>query len=557
MNEVDSPNNQFTDLLWQLKQALDRHSSHEGELIPYSHLVKDPHYRQEVIQQAMTSNDRETRTLGHKLKVLQQGEQRLADVLSGNTSSAPSAAGSATESKATGSDSGNQGSGSGRSRRSPWRPILIVAMAVLVLASVWYLRQDLRELLIGERTVRGSILLDTHWDANTIWKLEGVVYVEGNTTLTIDAGTRILGLPGSALIVTRPARLMSKGTAAQPVVFTSAKQAGTRARGDWGGVVLLGSAPINRASASIEGLPEGDTRGQFGGNDPTSNCGVVEYTRIEFAGYEAYKDNELNGLTLGACGSDTLIHHVQVHQALDDGIEVFGGAVDLRHILITGAADDSLDWDMGWTGRVQFLAVQQHDSHGDNAFEADSNKSKPDAKPVSHPVMYNVTLMSLRSSEKHQRAMTLRRGTAGDFHNLIIQGFSGELLDIRDAATVQNIQDGQLTLTHAMIYHIGENGRAWFADESGDKDDDAGFDELAWVQNPAWQNQFAVDPLLPRDASRLSRLDLTPNIRSPAQAGAKQPPQGEFWDEAAVYLGAFKPGAPNSWIDGWSDFPAR
>lgn len=132
---------------------------------------------------------------------------------------------------------------------------------------------------------------------------------------------------------------------------------------------MLGSAPVNRADAQIEGVPHGDTRGAFGGSDAGSSCGIMEYTRIEFAGFEVYANNELNGLTLGGCGDGTIVRHVQVHRALDDGIEVFGGTVDLQNIVITGAGDDSLDWDMGWRGRVQFLAIQQHADTGDNAFE--------------------------------------------------------------------------------------------------------------------------------------------------------------------------------------------
>ncbi|HBL87913.1 MAG TPA: hypothetical protein DD399_14085, partial [Alcanivorax sp.] len=139
----------------------------------------------------------------------------------------------------------------------------------------------------------------------------------------------------------------------------------------------------------------------------------IEYARIEFAGFEVYANNELNGLTLGGCGSGTIVRHVQVHRSLDDGVEMFGGTADLRHVLITGAGDDSLDWDWGWRGRVQFLIDQQHPNSGDNAFEADNNGNQHDAEPMSEPVMYNVTLVSPRSHTRHHRAMTLREGTGG------------------------------------------------------------------------------------------------------------------------------------------------
>ncbi|HAJ43650.1 MAG TPA: hypothetical protein DCM00_13520, partial [Alcanivorax sp.] len=196
----------------------------------------------------------------------------------------------------------------------------------------------------------------------------------------------------SALVITRGASLHAAGNADMPIVFTSGQPQGTRAPGDWGGVVLLGSAPVNQADAHIEGVPANDTRGSFGGDDADGSCGVLEYARIEFAGFEVYANNELNGLTMGGCGSGTIIRHVQVHRSLDDGVEMFGGTADLRHVLITGAGDDSLDWDWGWRGRVQFLIAQQHPNSGDNAFEADNNGNQHDAEPMSEPVMYNVTL---------------------------------------------------------------------------------------------------------------------------------------------------------------------
>jgi hypothetical protein len=93
--------------------------------------------------------------------------------------------------------------------------------------------------------------------------------------------------------------------------------------------------------------------------DPDHDCGTLRFVRIEFAGFEVGDTNELNGLTLGACGRRTVLDYVQVHLGADDGIEFFGGTTDLRHAVITGANDDSLDWDQGWTGRVQFLAIRQ------------------------------------------------------------------------------------------------------------------------------------------------------------------------------------------------------
>jgi hypothetical protein len=223
-------------------------------------------------------------------------------------------------------------------------------------------------------TVSGSITYDTTWNNKTTYVLSGPVFVEGKAILTIEPGTLIRGGFASGLIITKNAKIYARGTKDAPIIFTSAKSEGEKERGDWGGIVMLGNAIINQEVGNIEGIDQNDVRGEFGGNDDSDNCGVLEYVRIEFAGLEVFKDNELNGLTMGGCGDATRVNHVQVHQAFDDGIEMFGGTADLKNIIITGARDDSLDWDMGWRGRVQFLVVQQYD---DAAYSAQNDHSLP------------------------------------------------------------------------------------------------------------------------------------------------------------------------------------
>ncbi|HEX5677091.1 MAG TPA: hypothetical protein VFX91_03880, partial [Alcanivorax sp.] len=402
--------------------------------------------------------------------------------------------------------------------------------------------------------VTGPLTGEQRWSADRTWVLDGIVYVQDGARLTIEPGTRVEGQPGSALVVTRNASLHAAGNADMPIVFTSGQPRGTRAPGDWGGVVLLGSAPVNQADAQIEGVADNDTRGAFGGNDADGSCGVLEYARIEFAGFEVYANNELNGLTLGGCGSGTIVRHVQVHRSLDDGVEMFGGTADLRHVLITGAGDDSLDWDWGWRGRVQFLIAQQHPNSGDNAFEADNNGSQHNAQPMSEPVMYNITLVSPRSHTRHHRAMTLREGTGGHFHNLFIHGFSGEAVDIKGAVTVANLDTGHLTFEALAINDIGGRGVSYFEDESGTADDDSGLDEAGYFRDTVG-TRFAVNPMFSRDVSSTVNPAFAPGGTSSLRDGAVAPPQGEFWDESALYIGAVRPGAARDWTDGWTDFP--
>src|SRR5690606_10551433 len=205
--------------------------------------------------------------------------------------------------------------------------------------------------------------------------------------------------------------------------------------------------------------------------------GRLHYARIEFAGYTIGADNELNGLTLGGCGSNTDIDFVQVHMGDDDGIEFFGGTADVKHAIVTRAADDSVDWDEGWQGRIQFLAIQQEGAEGDAGFEADNLEDNNDATPRSMPKIYNATMIGSDDPAADQRAMVIRRGTGGEIFNFVITGFPKEAIDIRDAATVALIDGGELSFGGLLVFDIGADGTSYFAEEMGEDDDDNGFDE--------------------------------------------------------------------------------
>ncbi|MZR64108.1 hypothetical protein [Alcanivorax sp. DP30] len=549
VDAVSSPRAQLVELLWQLKQNFDQENDSSLRFVHFNTLLNDPVYRAEIIKRATQSDNKKIRALGAKLQQANR-DGVLLNKKPGPTASSPPITNPDI------AETLSQGTPRPRGRENHKTTYAWLGLAVIMLGVIGYFGyQPLHEAVAGRHVVKGPLTGTHTWTANTTWILDGIVYVEGNGSLTIEPGTRIEGRPGSALVVTRDATLFARGQESAPIVFTSNQAAGTRTAGDWGGVVMLGSAPVNVADAQIEGIPHGDSRGQFGGRDVESSCGVMEYTRIEYAGFEVYANNELNGLTLGGCGSNTIIRNVQVHRALDDGIEVFGGTVNLRHIIITGAGDDSLDWDMGWRGNVQFLVAQQHPNLGDNAFEGDNLKANPLATPVSEPTLYNVTLISPRSHEKYHRAMTLKVGTGGHFHNMIIDGFSGETIDIKGKETVGRISNGQLTFNSMMVHKVGSRGLTFFDAENMEGDDDGGFDERRYFQSSAVNAQFGTDPLLTRDAYSLSHPDFAPTARSPARNGASPIPQGEFWDEAADYLGAIRPGSVQNWTDGWTSYP--
>ncbi|MEX1363029.1 MAG: hypothetical protein AB1Z98_07880 [Nannocystaceae bacterium] len=400
--------------------------------------------------------------------------------------------------------------------------------------------------------VSENITEDTEWTADATYRLTNTIYVEPGVTLTIRSGTRILGEEGSALIVQAGGELRSRGTPDAPVVFTSAQPEGERRSGDWGGVALLGQAPTNAPGSVLEGVSDAERAG-FGGNDPGHSCGVLEYTRVEFAGFPLKQDNELNGLTLGGCGSGTLVDHVQVHFGLDDGVEIFGGTVDLRNIVITRAQDDSLDWDLGWSGSAQFIAIQQ-DSEGDNGFEASSGAEG--ATPVALPKLWNVTFIG-SGGQGSQRAMTLKDGTGGSINNVLITGHPIEAIDVWGAEVVERLQSGELELRGALMFAVGAGGDHWFPlpseEAEGDADDDEGFDEDAFFRALP-DITFGVNPNL-NGPFNLSAPGWVPQGNAAIEAGVMPgAPLFDGFDEQAGYAGAFAPGTV-PWTDGWTAYP--
>ena len=408
----------------------------------------------------------------------------------------------------------------------------------------------------GAEVVPESIVESTTWGAGHTYRLDGLVFVEGGARLVIEPGVTVLGGPGAALIVTRDASVHARGTAIEPIVFTSAVTEGKRASGDWGGVVLLGSAPINRGQANIEGILPGDSRSAFGGNDPSSNCGLMEFVRVEFAGYEIGQDNELNGLTLGGCGRETIIRHVQVHRAYDDGVEIFGGTVNLKYVLVSHARDDAFDWDMGWTGRAQFLIVQQHPDMGDTGFEGDNWKDEPEARPVSQPRIYNVTMVGSRNPNRDQRAMVIRHGSGGEFRNFLIAGFPKESIDLRGELTIHRISSRMLSFGSIAMYMIGPDGQTFFREEPGESDDDGGFDEGYYFSQVAPDIVLDAPTALGPEAFSLNGPDFAPVGAYIAAGSDWLPPENdEFWDQSGSYYGAVRYGEKRSWTQGWTAYP--
>jgi hypothetical protein len=213
--------------------------------------------------------------------------------------------------------------------------------------------------------ISGSIAANRTLTADTNYVLRGFVYVNSGATLTINAGTRIVGdttALGSALFVLRGARIAANGTAAAPVVFTSQRSAGNRSPGDWGGLVLVGNARANRTGNVIVEGSNGSVVGAnpagivyTGGTVDNDNSGTLRYVRVEFAGYATLTDAELNSFTFAAVGSGTTVEYVQALAGLDDHFEWFGGTVNGKYLVSYESGDDHFDGSEGYRGLNQFL----------------------------------------------------------------------------------------------------------------------------------------------------------------------------------------------------------
>jgi hypothetical protein len=398
-----------------------------------------------------------------------------------------------------------------------------------------------------ETTITGDMNGDQTWDCNHTYHLTGPTFWRTGT-LTIQPGTHIIGDLGSFLIMTVGSTLNAVGHPAQPIVFTSSEDDGSRDRGDWGGLVMLGDAPINITGGhtNIEGIPATDSRGTYGGTNMANNCGHLRFVRIEFAGYELTMDNELNGLTLGGCGTGTLIEWTQSHRGSDDAIEVFGGAPNLHHIVCSGYDDDGFDWDQGYSGNAQYLVLHHYpDAIGSadpNGFEADNNRTDNALTPISNPTIYNATLIGTHdASVTASIGMVLRRGTHGSIHNTIVTGWGRFGIDVRDMAST-DAAGTTLTVTNSIIFGNTLNF-------------EAASPELTAFTATAAMNRIDMDPMLVNPFATDGTVNYTAPATSIAATGAVAPPSGGFFGPGN-FVGAIGPGCPD-WTQGWTSYPVN
>ena len=327
--------------------------------------------------------------------------------------------------------------------------------------------------LSGVVVFEGSLFVGENPIADNDLDGDGVSSETG--TLTIEPGTIIAAATGDAtvetLIVSPGSEIVANGTEAQPIIFTtladladadqatdvSAFEAASDGVVDgetsisteaerWGGLVLNGFAPINDCSetpgtAACTKDGEGGS-GLFGGNLASDSSGSLRYVRVQFAGFSFTPTNQLNGIALQGVGSGTTIDYVQVHNNADDGIEFFGGTVNASHVVISDAADDSIDWTDGWSGVLQYAVVVGGPSENDNIVEGDNNGDLPDNGEtegvISNPVVLNLTALGNGDGTTGQDdGIVLRAGTAGELANIILSGVADDATDFSEESTLR------------------------------------------------------------------------------------------------------------------------
>ena len=293
----------------------------------------------------------------------------------------------------------------------------------------------------NENTIlEGRITENRTLKAGYTYKLRGLVYVTNGAVLTIEPGTKIVGETGQrgGLIITRNAKIAADGTADKPIVFTS--ESLNPQRGDWAGIVLLGNAPTNASYNGQAGIGEiegginnSDGLGLYGGTNPADNSGILRYVRIEYAGYAFLPDKEINGLTFGGVGNQTVVDYVQVSYANDDSFEWFGGNVNCKHLISFKALDDDFDTDNGFSGKVQFGISLRDSAVADisksEAFESDNDANGSSLLPQTSAVFSNMTVMGPKATLNNDGnnlfvwGAQIRRNSSISLFNSIIMGY--------------------------------------------------------------------------------------------------------------------------------------
>ncbi len=390
----------------------------------------------------------------------------------------------------------------------------------------------------------GTLAGDVRLPNNATYLINGKVQVgtplgqsnQSPANLTIDAGTVIRGAGGTSdyLVVNPGSRIFANGTATAPIIFDGP----TNTPGSWAGIFLAGRAPVNKAGTPGGSIAfEADANILFGGSDVNDSSGVMRYVQIRNAGQTIAPNRELNSLTLGGVGAGTVLDYIQAYNGTDDAFEWFGGTVNAKHLVATGADDDNLDFDFGYRGKIQYVYIKQEagglDTADGRGVESDNQDSTGnfDALPRTQPLVANMTVMGAGGLE----AMRLRRGSSGRyFHSVFGGNFTSSCLRFNDLSTYNAVAPTPTTISgshtacatnfrdDSAVTNPPITVAAWYA---------AGANNSTGTDIPT-----VLDGRFPR-AGQLTVPALTVT--------------GETFFDATTYKGAFS-SAADDWAAGWT-----
>jgi hypothetical protein len=389
------------------------------------------------------------------------------------------------------------------------------------------------------------------WTKDKEYVIEGFVFVNDGQTLTIDPGTVVRfkageGENASALIVSRGGKIKAEGTADEPIIFTAESDdlilsVEKEKRGLWGGLIILGNAPINvkGGETAIEGIPFSEPRGVFGGPDENGDSGVLKYVSIRHGGTNIGDGNEINGLTLGGIGSKTIIDYVEIISNEDDGVEIFGGTVNLKHMVVSGCGDDAFDYDLGWTGNGQFWLAVQNKNLGDQIIEAGGGTDPVIGTPNSLPNIFNVTLVGNGNNGDGGCVRFFNYAGGILANSVIVDDNHGILLEVTDAQHDSYLQwlQGKLAVKNNVFYDVAESTPATVFTLTG---------FYTTEQQNLWANSFVTSK------NELSNPNMdwengdyipVPKIQG---SMAVYP---DSWFQSVNFKGAF---GESNWIEGWT-----
>jgi hypothetical protein len=448
-------------------------------------------------------------------------------------------------------------------------------------------------LLLGFASVQAQNIIDIvdadlvagqtyNWTKNNVYVLDGVVFLEDGGTLNIEAGTVVKFTPRadvgnpSALVICRGAKIFATGTAAEPIIFTAedddmadAEDLGPTDNALWGGIVLLGKAYTiknGNNEVNVEGIPTTEPRGVYGmptgTNVDNDNSGVLRYVSIRHGGRQIASGSELNGLTLGAVGSATTVEYVEIYANSDDGIEFFGGTVNVKYAAVAFAEDDSFDWDEAWTGKGQFWFSIQRDDIADAGWECDGS-TPDDLTPSSDPIVFNATHIGsgAAAAASNPIGWLFRAGTKGYIANSIVTEMKGKGIEVQDKASNTNdayaqLLAGELIIKNNLFHNIGStnviDGSANGIIRITASADDAS--ATALINHLTTNNNQIANPSL-YGISRIQNNLLDPR---PSGTGAAYSttldayPTGDAFFTAVNFKGAFSTASTDLWLSSWS-----